>query len=215
MEGFVDLGQGISDFDDGEDEDDDTVASEALIFLVSALRCHWKYAVGYAFIDKIGAGKQYGLVAKALDLSIEHDINVKTVTCDGTPTNFSTMRKFGCKIGKTLEQLDGTFVYENRTFLFTPDVPHMLKLCRNALSTMKVFVDGDGEKIEWRFFESLHEEQQQDGVKYGGNKLSSRHINYHRHKMNVKLAAQTISSSVADAIEFFEKPKMAVQRILL
>jgi hypothetical protein len=31
MEGFVDLGQGISDFDDGEDEDDDTHSDTKLI----------------------------------------------------------------------------------------------------------------------------------------------------------------------------------------
>ena len=34
------------------------------------------------------------------------------------------------------------------------------------------------------------------------NKLSSRHIKYQRHKMNVSVAAQTLSSSVADALEF-------------
>ena len=51
------------------------------------------------------------------------------------------------------------------------------------------------------FIRLLHEEQIDKGLKFG-NKLSSCHINYHRHKMNVSIAAQTISSSVADAIGF-------------
>lgn len=47
MEGFVDLGQNLAEFDD--DDDEGTIASEALIFLLSALRCHWKYVIGYVF----------------------------------------------------------------------------------------------------------------------------------------------------------------------
>ena len=37
-----------------------------------------------------------------------------------------------------------------------------------------------------------------------GNKLSLNHIKFEKHKMNVRLAAQTLSSSVADAIEFLD-----------
>ena len=129
---------------------------------------------------------------------------VKTVTCDGTATNNATMKKFGCKIGSNMALLDGRFTFKGRQFLFMPDMPHMLKLGRNALSELKVFLDENGEKIEWRFFENLHDEQQKEGIKFA-NKLSSAHINYHRHKMNVKLAAQTFSSSVADALQFFRE----------
>ena len=39
------------------------------------------------------------------------------------------------------------------------------------------------------------------GLKFGNN-LSGRHIEYFRNKVNVKIACQTFSSSVADAIEF-------------
>ena len=43
--------------------------------------------------------------------------------------------------------------------------------------------------------------QEEEGLKFA-NKLSKGHVKYHRHKMNVKIAAQTLSSSVADALEF-------------
>ena len=42
FEGFVDLGEGIVKCD----EDDDTIAKEALIFLVKAMKAPWKYPVG-------------------------------------------------------------------------------------------------------------------------------------------------------------------------
>ncbi len=203
MLGFVDYGEGIIPCSD-EDDEDDTIASEALIFMISSLRAHWKYPIGFVFCNKIKANEQYSLVSRALDSAVESGLNVQKITCDGTSTNFSTMRKFGCELGKTLDDLDGEFTYKGNTYLFTPDMPHMLKLSRNALNDMKTFTDADGNKIEWRFIEQLHEEQQKDGLKYGGNKLSKEHVQYHRHKMNVRLAAQTLSSSVADAIEYFQ-----------
>jgi hypothetical protein len=158
MEGYVDLGQGVEKFDNDDEDDDDTIASEALIFLLSSLRCSWKYVIGYALINKIPAPKQYGLVCRALDLAIDHNISVKTVTCDGVYTNMSTMKKFGCQLGKSKECLDGSFIYQGKSILFTPDMPHMLKLARNALNELKIFYDADGQKIEWRYFELLHEE---------------------------------------------------------
>ena len=53
----------------------------------------------------------------------------------------------------------------------------MLKLARNALSDYGVFIDENGGRVEWKFIRLLHEEQIEQGLKFG-NKLSSRHINY-------------------------------------
>ena len=88
-------------------------------------------------------------------------------------------------------------MFDRHELYFTPDAVHMLKLARNALSDLKVFFDGDNERIEWKYIGQV-----KDGIKYC-NKLSKAHIIYHKHKMNVRLAAQTFSNSVADAIECF------------
>ena len=50
-------------------------------------------------------------------------------------------------------------------------------------------------------FELLHQVQQNEGLKFG-NKISNSHVSFHRNKMNVRLAAQLFSSSVADSLEF-------------
>ena len=84
------------------------------------------------------------------------------------------------------------------------DAVHMLKLGRNALSELEYFVDGENRLIEWKFIGLLHDVQEEEGLQFG-NKLSAKHIEYKRNKMNVKLAAQTLSSSVADSIEFLRK----------
>ena len=46
--------------------------------------------------------------------------------------------------------------------------------------------------------------QEHEGLK-AASQFSSTHIKFQRHKMNVKLAAQTLSASIALAIDFMRK----------
>ena len=72
----------------------------------------------------------------------------------------------------------------------------------NALAFLGTICSNDGEKIQWKFFHSLHLIQEQQGLKLD-NKLSANHIEFEKHTMNVKLAAQTLSGSVPNAIDGF------------
>ena len=53
-------------------------------------------------------------------------------------------------------------------------------------------------------FLSLNEIQESEGF-HLRNKFSSQHLQFQKHKINVQLAAQTLSASVANAIEFLDK----------
>ena len=77
----------------------------------------------------------------------------------------------------------------------------MVKLARNALADVGEFVDDNGKTMKWTHIKLLHEIQEGEGLKFG-NKISKGHIEFHRQKMNVKVAAETLSSSVADAIQY-------------
>ena len=79
----------------------------------------------------------------------------------------------------------------------------MLKLARNALADVGEFVDDNGKTIKWTHIKFLHEIQEDEGLKFG-NKISKGHIEFQKQKMNVKVAAQTLSSSVADAIQYLK-----------
>ena len=68
----------------------------------------------------------------------------------------------------------------------------MLKLARNALAEIKTIKNVDGQLIKWEHIQELQNVQQQEGLKFI-DKLSKGHVNYHRHKMNVKIASQTLS----------------------
>ena len=83
----------------------------------------------------------------------------------------------------------------------------MVKLLRNLLGDKKVICheqNGKLEEIRWRYIESLNKLQMDLGFSFA-NKLKNQHIEWIRHKMNVSLAAQTLSSSVAAAIDFLRK----------
>ena len=80
----------------------------------------------------------------------------------------------------------------------------MLKLASNAMGHLGSFVDDEGHLVQWKYVEELQKLQAQEGLTLG-NKLSSNYLKFEKHKMNVRLAAQTLSSSVANATAFMDQ----------
>eukprot|EP00795_Rhopilema_esculentum_P009869 gene9869-18457_t len=81
-----------------------------------------------------------------MELSSLYCLNIHTVTCDGIATNFDAMRNLGCTFGTKLDEMDGSFscdFFDHKLF-FVADACHMLKLARNALADVKVFVQYEG-----------------------------------------------------------------------
>ena len=81
------------------------------------------------------------------------------------------------------------------------DACHMLKLVRNSIADKTSFIDGQGNYIRWRYVEELHKLQEREGL-HLSNKLRGAHIAFFKKKMNVKLAAQLLSESVAKSLQF-------------
>lgn len=82
------------------------------------------------------------------------------------------------------------------------DPCHMLKLCRNAFADKEMYSPRG--QICFKYVVELHKHQEELGFKYT-NKLSSNNIFFKNKKMKVCLATQTISSGVADAIDFLRE----------
>ena len=194
-DGFVNFGKDIVGFDE------DKIATEAMVFMLVGLKGHWKCPIGYVLENGLNATNLHTLTRNALQLAFDYNLTVHTVTCDGTNANLECMRKFGCEIGNKVEELNGLFEFNDNQVFFTPDACHMLKLARNALADVKEFRDEEGRLIKWKHLQVLHSLQEKEGLKFA-NKLSKSHVQFHRHKMNVRIAAQTLSSSVADALQF-------------
>jgi predicted RNA-binding protein (virulence factor B family) len=61
--------------------------------------------------------------------------------------------------------------------------------------------NGKGEIIDYKYIILLHELQQTTGLR-AGNTLTQKHVNFKKQIMKINLVAQTLSSSVADALDF-------------
>ena len=79
----------------------------------------------------------------------------------------------------------------------------MLKLARNALGNIQSVYEKDGGNIQWSFFHQLCLLHDAEGFTLG-KKFPAQHLQFEKHKMNVRMATQRLSSSVADAIEFLD-----------
>ena len=81
---------------------------------------------------------------------------------------------------------------------------HMLKLLCNCLEAFKeIILNGTG-KASWCDIVRLHKLQKYEGLR-AGNRLTAAHVQFQQQKMEVRLAAQTLSSSVATAFEYLQK----------
>ena len=82
------------------------------------------------------------------------------------------------------------------------DPCHMLKLARNTVAETNV--TSQAGFVSFNYIAKLHTIQEEADLKFA-NKLSYNHINFKNKKMNVRLAAQVLSSTVADAIDFLRE----------
>ena len=117
-----------------------------------------------------------------------------------------TLLCYNSKLGacRKIENLQCYFVHpldKTLKIYVVLDVCHMLKLVRTTLDSYGNLVDKDGGKICWEYIVELQKLQDEEGFRLG-NKLKFAHIKWQQQKMKVDLAAQSLSSSVTDAIGY-------------
>lgn len=178
-------------------------ATQALVFMLVAINSNWKVPVGYFLINGIGSTEKSNLVNTCIELVHEIGVQIRTLTFDGTVSNFSMAKYLGADLSMPYPK--PFFKHESGIVVhILLDAAHMLKLCRNTLGDWKTLYDESMKPIRWSFFQNLVSIQEEIGL-HVGTKIRTRHIRYHKEKMKVRLAAQTFSSSVANALEYCSK----------
>lgn len=192
--GFVDCGGNI-------ERDDETLATEALVIMAVGVHGSWKLPLGYFLIGGISGTLQGQLVKQCLELLNEVGVNAVSITLDGHQTNMSMIRKLGCSTNPDYLTHHFPHPITNQPVYVFLDACHGLKLIRNQFCSLeKVSIPGVGE-AKWQQIVQLHLHQKKEGLT-AANKLTDRHIAFQQQKMKVSLAAQTLSSSVAVALDF-------------
>lgn len=177
--------------------------------MVSGINYAFKLPTSYYFVDGLSGQEKAVLLDKEVQkLTIECKVKVVNVTFDGAKSNLTMCRELNA-------DLEGYEPYmlnkydSNSKIYFTPDACHMLKLARNVLGreredkqgkTWKTVLFQDGEEIDWQYFGELVNIQQKMKMQFPGCKFTKQHWMYSSNKMCVKLAVQTFSNGVCNAL---------------
>lgn len=130
MWGYCDFGQ--IEVDTGEIE-----ATEVLVFMAACLNGSWKLPIAYFFQDKCSAVIQGELLKTALLFCHQANLRTRSVTCDGSNTNYASLKTLGFSNKFNPDSIECELKYKvdgvEKVVHFTPDACHAAKLARNAL----------------------------------------------------------------------------------
>jgi len=198
--GYIDLGTGLND-------DSLPMAKEALTFMVVAFNDSFKLPIGYFLVDGLGAVERANLVNQCISKLFSVGLNVCSFTFDGAASNLAMASKLGCSFDMNNFKTVFSHPECNEPVAVFLDPCHMLKLVRNTLADKKSLVDENNQFVNFEYLERLHKLQESEGL-HLGNKLRASHMAWFKKKMNVKLAAQLLSDSVATSLEFCLKEQI-------
>lgn len=178
------------------------VATNALVFMVNGVNMQFNIPVAYHFINSLQAHEKAALILFVLTALAKIGLKVIGLTFDGLITNIKTCHLLGASlnVGKNFRPHIVDPVNSHKIYIIF-DAPHMLKLVRNCIGSYKTLYHENGSKIEWKFYESLVNLVAKCDIVT--HKLTKKHILFTKNIMNVKLAAQLCSGSVARSIENF------------
>jgi len=200
--GYVDYGSAERELNLKYDKTD--LASEVLVFQIVSYSNKFKIPIAHFFVNKISSENQSKLIMEAIKKLYNVGITVHSITCDGTAVNFATLENLGfCfQPEKMKTYIEHPCKKCNIYAIF--DACHMIKLARNIFAEKELYSENG--KISFQYVKTLHRLQEEIGLRFA-NRLLSTHIYFQNKKMKVSLAIQTISNSVADAIDYLRADK--------
>lgn len=182
------------------------LATRALVFMLSALNKSFEFPVGYHFVNGLGGKGLTELVSQAIIQVSEQGVEISNLTFDGAKDNLKMCKNLGANLDPLCNDFKPFIIspYDRRKIYIILDPPHMEKLMRNLLGNHQILFDENDNAIEWSYFIALEE------LSKNGNllthKLTKKHTaEFVRNKMNVRLAAETFSTSVADSFRILRE----------
>lgn len=171
------------------------VAKDVLVFLVVGEE--FKIPVAYFLLNGLRALERASLTKMVIQNVNETGAQVTSLTADGLVANITTATHLGADF-KNNKPFFSSPTNPNDKIYIIMDAPHMLKLARKCFAEHNLYYENN--LICWRFVVELHNMQKVRNINLG-NKLTQRHIDYYTNPMNVRLASETMSSSVVDCID--------------
>lgn len=172
-----------------------STAKDVWVFLV--VGDDFKLPVAYYLTNGLRSQERAALTQIVMRRINECGAKVTSITMDAAPTNIAMVKELGVDFANNKPFFPSSTEPSYNVY-FILDPPHMCKLSRNCFGHNEMFYNS--RPIHWRFIEELHKIQQSKNINLS-NKLSSLHIQFDRKPMNVRIACETMSNSVANAID--------------
>ncbi|XP_071502692.1 uncharacterized protein [Diadema antillarum] len=180
------------------------LASHVLTLMVRGICASYHAAVAFFSTQGVTSDQLYNIVLEAVELLELQGFNVRALVADGATPNRTFYNMLKSQDG------DCSFIHpttKKRIFLFS-DVPHLLKTCRNNIENSGFHnktrnLMFRGLSISWKHIVDVYEWDMENttGLRML-HRLTEDHIHLTpAHRMKVKLAAQVLSTTVANALK--------------
>lgn len=186
-------------------DDDVPVANFAIFFLVTLIESAESLIFAYYLIKSLDTDEKSALIKNIIQEINSTGCYLMSIAFDGLATNFSACEKLGASFDMDDFRPFIPNVDDSKRICIVMDPPHCLKLIRNCIAEKENLRDGNGNSICWSFFEKLVNTNSELAT----HKMTRKHIEFHSNKMNVRIAAQTLSLSVAKSMELLVRNRNA------
>ena len=218
--GYVDLGD--IELNYAALEKTDNLANHILAFLIRSVVNPFKFSLANFATTGATSAQMFPLLWKAISILELNSLKVIAVTCDGAAPN---RKVFTMHSEMTMEEdinpdvdityrTDNLFSDDKRFIYFFSDVPHLIKTARNCLANSghgrcTRYMWNDDHYLIWNHIADFFYEDQEYCLHYLP-KITKEHIKLTPYSiMNVKLAAQVLSSTVSNVLNTYGPPEAA------
>lgn len=174
--------------------------NEAIVFLLNGINVSLEFPVAYHFITSLNTTEKKEMLQSIIEVVLTCGIKISNITFDGLATNISMCKLLGADLDVISPNFEPSFNIKGENICVILDPCHMEKTVRNTLAGKGMLIDDENNKIEWRYIESLQKYTEKNDLLT--HKLNKKHLQWRRNAMNVSLAVQTLSDSVANSLQF-------------
>lgn len=184
--------------DQNSSVDKKAIAKEVIVFFLNGINKKFEYPVAYYLIDKLNSMQRKDLIAEIIKAITECGIRISNVTFDGLYCNTKSCEILGANLNVHSVDFQPYFInpQNGEKIFIILDPCHMQKLVRNTLAGRGMILYRKNRQIKWEHIVSLHEYSKTNNMRT--HKLTKKHIEWQQNEMNVRLAVQTLSQSVAN-----------------
>ncbi len=128
----------------------ETLAHDAVVFLVTAMNSNWKLPIGYFLANGLSGRECANLITIALQKLPDVGVMVASTTCDRPSGHFAMTSSFRAKLSVCDMVPYFSHLCDDPLQVYALlDCVHMLKLVRNTFARLGVLFNKEGGRIEW------------------------------------------------------------------